>query len=119
MILTHFDNDHSGGAVDLYNNLKIKNTYVNSLSNDSLTSKRIYETIKPLNIAKNNTVIYTEPNLEIKIYQKVLKLSKEKTDIITKDKRAELEELINAGKIIRPAYINVKEKNEYTPLSKR
>jgi len=32
---------------------------------------------------------------EIKIYQKVLKLSKEKTDIITKDKRAELEELIN------------------------
>ena len=32
---------------------------------------------------------------EIKIYQKVLKLSKEKTDIITKDKRIELEELIN------------------------
>ena len=30
-----------------------------------------------------------------------------------------IEEIQNAGKIIRPAYINVKEKNEYTPLSKR
>ena len=83
MILTHFDNDHSGGAVDLYNNLKIKNTYVNSLSNDSLTSKRIYETIQPLNIAKNNTVIYTEPNLEIKIYQKTFQNNDNESSIIT------------------------------------
>ncbi|MBQ7861932.1 MAG: citrate/2-methylcitrate synthase [Clostridia bacterium] len=30
-----------------------------------------------------------------------------------------IEEIQNAGKIIRPAYINVKEKTEYTPLSKR
>ncbi len=30
-----------------------------------------------------------------------------------------IEEIQNAGKIIRPAYINVKGKNEYTPLSKR
>lgn len=30
-----------------------------------------------------------------------------------------IEEIQNAGKIIRPAYINVKEKNEYVPLSKR
>ena len=33
---------------------------------------------------------------EIKIYQKVLKLSKEKTDVINRDKRVELEELVNA-----------------------
>ena len=30
-----------------------------------------------------------------------------------------IEEIQNAGKIIRPAYINVKKKTEYTPLSKR
>ena len=39
MIITHFDNDHSGGAVDLYNNLKIKSTYINSFNDTSFTSK--------------------------------------------------------------------------------
>lgn len=66
MILTHFDNDHSGGAVDLYKSLKIKKTYVNNFTDNSTTSKKIFETIKPLSVAKNNTVIYSEPDFELR-----------------------------------------------------
>ena len=68
MILTHFDNDHSGGAIDLYKNLNIKQTYINSFSNKTLTSKNIYENIKPLLLAQNNQIIYSEPDLEIKTF---------------------------------------------------
>lgn len=50
---------------------------------------------------------------EIKIYQKVLKLSKEKTDIITKDERVELEDLINEEeKLISEVQIIEKNRQE-------
>jgi len=68
MIITHFDNDHSGGAVDIFKYAKVKNTYINSYNNDSKTSKEIYKTIKPLTLAKNNTLIYKEPNFEIRLF---------------------------------------------------
>lgn len=83
MVITHFDNDHSGGAVDLYNNLKIKNTYVNSFSDNSITSKNIYKTIKPLILAKNNTVIYTEPDFEIRNFVSGIKNNDNENSIIT------------------------------------
>ena len=83
MILTHFDNDHSGGAVDLYSNLKIKKTYINSFQDKSYTSTKIYKTIKPLIIAKNNDIIYTEPNLEIKTYRTFIKNNDNENSIIT------------------------------------
>lgn len=83
MIITHFDNDHSGGAVDLYKNLKIKNTYINELNNKSKTSKEIYNTVKPLTLAKNNSVIYTEPNLEIRTYLANIPNNDNENSIIT------------------------------------
>ncbi|MBR1943021.1 DNA internalization-related competence protein ComEC/Rec2 [bacterium] len=83
MIITHFDNDHSGGAVDLYKNLKIKNTYVNSLNDKSKTSLEIYDTIKPITIAQNNSVIYKEPDLEIKTFRANIKKSKNESSVIT------------------------------------
>lgn len=83
MIITHFDNDHSGGAVDLYKNLKIKNTYVNSLKDTSYTSQNIYKTIKPLTLAKNNDIIYTEPNFEIKTYCANIPNNDNESSIIT------------------------------------
>lgn len=83
MIITHFDNDHSGGAVDLYKNLKIKNTYVNELGNNSKTSKEIYNTIKPLTLAKNNSVIYTEPDFEIRTFKANIKNNDNESSIIT------------------------------------
>ncbi len=42
LILTHFDSDHAGGAVDLLEELKIDKIYVNSLSDNSNIAKRIY-----------------------------------------------------------------------------
>lgn len=83
MIITHFDNDHSGGAVDLYKNLKIKNTYVNDLKNTSKTSKEIYNTIKPLTLVQNNAVIYTEPDFEIRTYHTNIKNNDNESSIIT------------------------------------
>ncbi len=37
MIITHFDNDHSGGAVDIMNNLKVKKVYINSFKDKTMT----------------------------------------------------------------------------------
>jgi len=83
MVISHFDNDHSGGAVDLYKNLNIKKTYVNSFYNNSLTSKEIYETIKPLALVQNNSVMYTESDLEIKNYRAYIKNNDNENSIIT------------------------------------
>lgn len=86
MIITHFDNDHSGGATDLYKNLNIKNVYVNSKSDNSKTSKIIYKTIKPLIIPENKSIIYKEPNLFIKTYLSKFQQNDNESSIITEIK---------------------------------
>lgn len=72
MIITHFDNDHSGGAVDIMKNVHINNVYINSFNDKSNTSSNIYKTLKTLNIKttipNNNNSIYTEKDLNIKTY---------------------------------------------------
>lgn len=65
LIITHFDNDHAGGAVDIINNLNVKSVYMNSLSADGRIANNIFQTIneslitKPF-LSKNNEIIYTE-----------------------------------------------------------
>lgn len=67
LIITHFDSDHAGGAVDLINHLNIKNIYVNSLDDKSNLAKKIYQTGKgKIKLAQNNQIIYMEGNLRIK-----------------------------------------------------
>ena len=72
IIITHFDNDHSGGAVDLMNNLKVKNVYINSETNDSMTSKLIYKTISEHHIRhkipNNREILYKEGDLSLTAY---------------------------------------------------
>ena len=72
LIITHFDNDHSGGAVDITKNLRVKKVYINSYDNKSMTSENIYKTIKelkvPSQIPANNTSIYKENDLNIQTY---------------------------------------------------
>lgn len=72
LIITHFDNDHSGGAEDIMKTLKVKNVYINSYDNKSITSKYIYKTIKELKISaqipENNKSIYKEENFNIQTY---------------------------------------------------
>lgn len=113
MILTHFDNDHSGGATDLYNNLKIKKTYVNNLNDKSYTSSKIYKTVKPLFIAPNNQIIYTEPNFEIKTFRTKVKNNDNESSIITSVKYKDFSMLFmgDAGVIAYNKLKNVLPKN--------
>lgn len=50
MVITHFDNDHSGGASDIMKNISVKNVYVNSYSDKTMTSVNIFKTLKEKNI---------------------------------------------------------------------
>lgn len=72
LIITHFDNDHSGGAVDIMNNLNIKQVYINSFSDKTMTSVNIYKTIKelqiPVKLPTNNTYIYQENDFQLRTY---------------------------------------------------
>ncbi len=72
MVLTHFDLDHAGGAVDLIHELNIKNIYVNSLKRNTYTVINIFNAIDRANIktylARNNNKIYEEPDLTIKTF---------------------------------------------------
>lgn len=72
LIITHFDNDHSGGAVDIMKNLKVKQVYVNSFNDKTMTSISIYKTIKemkiPVQIPINNSRIYFEKDLNMQTF---------------------------------------------------
>lgn len=70
-IITHFDSDHAGGAVDLIDNLSIKNIYVNSIDDKSHIAQNIYAISKNkfgsnLKLVKNNEIIYKEGDLKIR-----------------------------------------------------
>lgn len=72
MIITHFDNDHSGGAYDIMNNLKVKQVYINSYYDKSMSAEYVYKGLKEnmvkSELAKNNNTIYTEKDFKIKTY---------------------------------------------------
>ena len=69
LIVTHFDNDHCGGAVDLIDNLKVDKLYVNSLNHDSIAAKQIYNAAEindtKLILAENNKIIFNEAGLKL------------------------------------------------------
>ena len=73
LIVTHYDNDHSGGAVDLMNNLKIKKVYLNSEPEKGNTSKLIKETLLRNNIdyqiTPNANVIYDFKDVKLTLYK--------------------------------------------------
>lgn len=67
MIVTHFDNDHCGGAVDLLKGLSIKNLYVNDLNHPSYAAKSIYKEANEVGtnlvLAHNNQIVYNKDGL--------------------------------------------------------
>ncbi len=69
LIVTHFDNDHCGGTVDLIDNLKVDKLYVNSLNHDSIAAKQIYNAAEindtKLILAENNKIIFNEAGLTL------------------------------------------------------
>ena len=71
LVLSHFDSDHAGGAVDIIKNVKVNNVYVNSLNEDKRLAKNIYKAVRNNNdtklvLAKNDNIIYSEPNFSVK-----------------------------------------------------
>lgn len=72
LIVTHFDNDHSGGAVDVMENLNVKTVYLNSEKDNSAVSEKIFKTIKTKDLrmvlAQNNKEIYAEKDFSVITY---------------------------------------------------
>lgn len=72
LVITHFDSDHSGGAVDMMDNLNVKKVIINDKNDDSKTTLKILKYIKDNNIncetVQNNSVIYGEPSLKLKAF---------------------------------------------------
>lgn len=72
MIITHFDLDHAGGAVDLLENLNIKSVYINSSKRENYTINKIFNSMEATNIsphlAVNNENIYSEEELTLKTF---------------------------------------------------
>lgn len=67
LVLTHFDNDHAGGAVDLIECVKIDKIYVNSLSDNSKIAKRIYDKASNVIPVDKKTVIVAEPDFSLEL----------------------------------------------------
>lgn len=72
LIITHFDNDHSGGAVDIINSVNVKNVYVNSFDDKSYTSENIYKIIKQkdinVKIPENGELVYKDADFTFRTY---------------------------------------------------
>lgn len=83
LILTHFDNDHSGSAVDIMNNFNIKNVYINSFDDKSMTSINIYKTLREKHIKTQipKEKIYFEQDLYLKTYIATQKQDNDKSII--------------------------------------
>ena len=85
LVITHFDNDHSGGAVDMMKNLKVKEVYINSKNVNSKTSNEIMDYLnsgkQDFAIARNDNEIYSESGLTIKTYIANLKTDNENSII--------------------------------------
>ncbi len=69
IIVTHFDNDHCGGAVDMMRGVKVKHLYVNDLEHNSFAAKDIYKTAKENNVeivlAQNNQTVHNKSGLKL------------------------------------------------------
>lgn len=69
LIVTHFDNDHCGGAVDIMDGMQVKTLYVNSLNHTSIAANEIYNVaeIKGVKLiqAENNQNIFEECGLTL------------------------------------------------------
>lgn len=81
IIVTHFDDDHAGGTIDLVNNLRVKNVYMNSISDNKRLAQKIYRVVDRNKntrkvLAKNNQVIYKENNFVVITYMPNFSLSK-------------------------------------------
>lgn len=73
LIVTHFDNDHSGGAADIISGTNTRTLYLNSDKANSQTAKNLFKMVKEINqdfeIVSGDKVIYTENDLTMRVYK--------------------------------------------------
>ena len=97
LVITHFDSDHAGGAIDLIENLEIKSVYMNSLKDESALAQKIYQSIENKNIkatvAKNNEKIYEERNFKIKTFISNIEDNDNENSVITLVSHKDFDEL--------------------------
>lgn len=75
--------------------------------------RKLYKAISP-NVDFYSGLVYKMLNLPYELYTPIFAVSR-----IVGWSAHRIEEIQSSGKIIRPAYVNVKEKREYTPLENR
>lgn len=84
MILTHFDSDHSGGAIDVMKTVEVKKVLLNKDKDDSKTTKMIAKYIKSKNInasdANNNEILLEEQGFKLISYTPDFKEDKNDND---------------------------------------
>ncbi len=72
LLLTHFDSDHSGGAVDVMETVNVKKLILNKEKDNSATTVRLFDYLKENKFvpefAQNNKIIYAEDNLVLKTF---------------------------------------------------
>ncbi len=73
LIVTHFDNDHSGGVPDVISNVKVNNMYLNSTNVETQTGYKIFDTAKKLQqnykVVTDFETIYEEDGLKLRLYK--------------------------------------------------
>ncbi len=64
IVITHFDNDHCGGALDLINGMNVNKIYVNSTNHPSKSAQEIYKAAKNRNTqiieAESNQIVFDD-----------------------------------------------------------
>ncbi len=69
LIITHFDNDHCGGAKDVLEKTKVNKIYLNDLNHSSIAAKSIYNAARSSNTkivqAQNSQIIYNNNGLKL------------------------------------------------------
>ena len=81
LILTHFDDDHAGGVIDIITKSRVHNLYLNSFDDKSGLAKKIYKIsdknkfMKKIKI-KNDNLIYSEKDFQIYTYKADMKNTK-------------------------------------------
>lgn len=72
IVVTHFDNDHCGGVVDLIKRVNVKKIYVNNLNHESIAAREIYKVSRENNtevlLSGNNREIYSNSGLSLVNY---------------------------------------------------
>ena len=87
LIVTHFDNDHAGGAEDILRNLRVKHVYINSYAPKTVTAVNLFKATKELYIPKeipnNGKKIYEEPDFSLRIYHSEIDNNDNENSLIT------------------------------------